>query len=161
MKKIFFFLCSIVTANIFAQNSPPLIASSNDSGKIYDLIAIEQPAQYPGGNEAMFNFLKKNTFYPKSAQKNGIQGKAFITFVIDKNGDLIDIELYKGVTVPKEILEKHADDEEKIKAYKVMAKELDEEAIRVVRLFPQWKPGVLDGKTVKMRYILPFNFKLS
>jgi protein TonB len=170
MKKVIFCLFGFVSASSFAQNNnvplPPTVISTtvtpeNCDSCVYDLVAIQEQPGYPGGDTALFGLIKRNTVYPRAAKENGIQGKVFVTFIIDKNGDVIDIALYKGVTVPKEIREKYINDEKYLSNYRAMAKEIDEEALRVVHLMPQWKPGFQNGKAVKVRYILPFNFKLA
>ena len=92
---------------------------------------------YPGGDAALIRFLSTNIRYPYSAQQYGIQGKVVVGFVVDSIGNAVKTKLLKGVM-----------------------RDLDEEALRVVKLLPKWKPGIQDGKAVNVKYSLPVSFKL-
>ena len=94
--------------------------------------------EFPGGDEAMKIFIQKNIHYPDVAKENNIQGKVVVGFVVNENGSVSDVTVKKGVS-----------------------KELDAEAIRVVRLMPKFKPGKQKGEAVKVLYILPIMFKLA
>ncbi|WP_018619022.1 TonB family protein [Spirosoma luteum] len=99
---------------------------------------LEQQPEFPGGMAGLGNFLSENLSYPVSAQKEGIQGKVFVSFVVCTDGSLCDYEVMKGV---------HPD--------------VDKEALRVVRkMSGRWKPGVQRGKKVRVKYNLPINFSL-
>jgi protein TonB len=100
------------------------------------LIAEEMP-EFPGGNISLKTFLAKNVEYPIIARENGIQGKVYVRFVIDKNGEVTHVEIYRGVETS-----------------------LDKEALRVVGLLPKWKPGKQGGKAVNVSYVVPINFEL-
>jgi protein TonB len=101
------------------------------------LIAEEMP-MFPGGNRALLSYLSGNVKYPLIAQENGIQGKVFIQFVVDEQGSISEVQVLRGVDVA-----------------------LDNEALRVVRQMPKWKPGRQGGKAVKVRYTVPISFKLK
>jgi TonB family protein len=113
------------------------INSKPDSSAVYNFAVIEEKPEFPGGNAALMQFLGSNTKYPEYAKENGIQGRVFVAFVIDKDGKVIDVEILRGV-------------------HKI----LDKEAIRVVSSMPDWSPGIQKGKAVKVRYQVPINFKL-
>ena len=83
-------------------------------------------------------FLIKNLKYPPYAQEKKIQGKVIIKFIVSKDGSITNIEV---ISSPHEIL--------------------SNEAIRVIKLMPKWKPGILKGKPVNVQYTLPINFKLQ
>ena len=104
---------------------------------IYSSKNIDVAPSYPGGIDALILFLGKNTKYPNSAKENGIQGKVYVGFIIDKQGKVTDVKIKKGVS-----------------------EVLDQEAIRVVSSMPDWTAGELKGKKVKVYYVLPINFKL-
>ncbi|HLP14070.1 MAG TPA: energy transducer TonB [Flavobacteriales bacterium] len=106
--------------------------------KVFDVAQIQEPAEYPGGMAAMIQFLSTNLVYPQTCVKDNIQGKVYIEFVVDKDGSVTNIRVKRPI---------HA--------------ELDAEAVRVVSLFPKWKPALNDGKPVKCKYVLPVNFKLG
>jgi len=93
---------------------------------------------YPGGETALLRFLSNNIRYPVSAQRNGVQGKVVVKFVVDSVGNVVKAKILKSVM-----------------------RDLDEEALRVVNNMPKWKPGMQDGKAVNVRYSLPVSFKLD
>lgn len=97
----------------------------------------EEMPHFPGGVDALRSYLSKSIRYPHEAQRNHLQGKVFVSFIVDEDGNISNVKLAQGV---------HS--------------LLDEEAIRVVRNMPQWFPGKQDGKFVKVRYIMPINFSL-
>ncbi len=98
----------------------------------------EVQAEMPGGLPALMEFLRKNIRYPVEAKRMGVQGRVFIKFIVDKNGNIIDPEVTKGVH-----------------------KSLDQEALRVVRLLKKWTPGKLRGVPVKSQFVIPINFALD
>ncbi|HET7819547.1 MAG TPA: energy transducer TonB, partial [Bacteroidia bacterium] len=114
--------------------------SIDDTEKIYTTISIQEPATFPGGDGALMRFLKENINYPSIEKENGIQGKVFLSFIIDKDGSVTNIELFKGLKD---------------------GPGCDREAIRVTKLVPKWNPGKHNGNLVKMRFILPISFKLQ
>jgi protein TonB len=99
---------------------------------------VEQPAEFEGGLQAMAKFVGKNLKYPAVARRMGIEGSVFVSFVVDKAGNISDVQVIKGVSA-----------------------ECDKEAARVVSIMPPWKPGKQNGKAVKSRFVLPIKFKLS
>ncbi len=103
------------------------------------IMLIESLPEYPGGQAAMSEFLKKNIEYPKYARDHGITGKCFVNFVIDIDGSVTDVRVQKGVEgcVP-----------------------CDEAAVRVVKMMPAWTAGKQNGKYVKVQYTLPISFTL-
>lgn len=108
-----------------------------DDSKIY-AEAVEEAPEFPGGTTALFDFINKNVKYPKSARDKGIEGRVFVQFVVEKDGSLSSFTVLRGVS-----------------------DELDAEAIRVLKVMPKWKPGMNDGKPVRVQFVMPFNFKLS
>lgn len=99
---------------------------------------IEIMPEFPGGFSELMNFLTSNVNYPESAKTNNIEGRTFISFVVEKDGSITDIEVLRGFD-----------------------KDCDAEAVRVVSTMPKWKPGVKDGETVRCRFTLPFTFKIK
>ena len=91
---------------------------------------------FPGGN--VQKWIAKNVKYPVLAMENGIQGKVYIQFVIERDGSITDVKVLRGVDAS-----------------------LDKEAVRVVKAMPKWKPGKQRGKPVRVSYTLPINFQLS
>jgi protein TonB len=109
-----------------------------DEGPPPILTIVEQMPVFPGGEAELFGFLRKNINYPAIARDNGIQGKVFVTFVVDSEGKVRDAEILRG-----------------------LGSGLDEEALRVVRMMPPWKPGKQNGRAVWVQYNLPINFILK
>jgi TonB family protein len=101
-------------------------------------MVVEQMPEYPGGIEEAMRFVANNVKYPIEAQKKGVQGKVYVSFVIDTDGSITDAKVIRNVSP-----------------------ELDQEALRVVGLMPKWKPGMQRGKTVKVQFTLPINFALQ
>lgn len=116
---------------------PPIIEEEpEDDNLVYD--KVEQLPQFPGGQSALISFLSRNVKYPKVCQENGIQGTVIMQFVINKDGNISDVSVYKGVN-----------------PY------LDTEATRVIKSMPKWTPGKQKGKPVNVKYTLPINFRLN
>lgn len=103
---------------------------------VYDM--PEQMPQFPGGAEAMERFISEHIKYPPTAKEKRIQGKVYVQFIVEKDGSLTDIKIRRG-------------------AHQL----LDDEAIRVIKLMPKWKPGSMRGKIVRVRYTIPITFALS
>jgi TonB family protein len=94
--------------------------------------------QYPGGTEAMMNFIKSNLHYPDAAMEQKKEGYCLIRFVISKTGAVTNVNVYKSLSV-----------------------ECDAEAMRVIKLMPVWKPGTTKGIPVDVYYSIPFQFKMT
>ncbi|WP_343701276.1 TonB family protein [Chitinophaga sp.] len=100
---------------------------------------VEIMPEFPGGEAALARFLTNNLRYPGMAAENGVQGVVFVKFVVRATGEISDVEL--------------------IGAKKGAG--LDEEALRVVKRMPKWKPGKQNGQHVSVYFNLPINFKLQ
>ena len=100
-------------------------------------MVVEEQPEYPGGTEALLNFLRENINYPEYCKENKIQGRVIVTFVVEKDGSIVEAEVVKSVS-----------------------DELDAEALRVVNLMPKWKPGKQRGENVRVKYTVPVNFRL-
>jgi protein TonB len=104
--------------------------------KVFDV--VEQMPQFPGGPQALFEYLSKNIKYPVVAEENGIQGRVIVTFVVERDGSITDVRVAKSVDPS-----------------------LDKEAQRVVRSMPHWIPGKQNGSAVRVKYTVPVTFKLQ
>ena len=107
-----------------------------NNDKVYDV--VDEMPSFPGGITAMMEWLSANIRYPEMAQKNKIQGKVIIQFVVDENGYITEPEVIQKVEPS-----------------------LDAEAMRVVLSMPRWKPGSLAGNNIKVKFTLPINFRLT
>ncbi|MBO4724779.1 MAG: energy transducer TonB [Bacteroidaceae bacterium] len=101
------------------------------------MFAEDQP-EFPGGTAALMEYLRKNIKYPSICRENNIQGRVLVTFVVNKDGTIVDPEIVKSVNPS-----------------------LDKEALRVISNMPNWKPGYQRGKPVRVKYSVPVNFKLN
>ena len=101
-------------------------------------VAVEQMAEFPGGQAALMKWLSQNIRYPEAAQQNDIQGRVIVKFVVEKDGSIGQVTVVKGVD-----------------------KDLDREAIRVVKKMPKWQPGKNNGVAVRSYFNLPVTFKLQ
>lgn len=98
----------------------------------------EQMPEFRGGINAMYKYLGKNLNYPKYAREINEEAKVYVQFIVNKDGSISDVESLKKVGYG-----------------------FDEEAIRVVKSMPKWKPGKQGGKKVRVIYVLPINFTLK
>ena len=103
---------------------------------VYDM--VEQAPAFPGGPQAMMQFIKDNLKYPQIAKENGIQGRVILQFVVDETGKVTDPKVIRSIDPS-----------------------LDTEAIRLVLSMPRWIPGVQDGKAVAVKYTFPVMFSLG
>jgi len=99
---------------------------------------VEEQPGYPGGDEARIRFLQENTKYPEEAKELGVQGKVFVTFVVEVDGSITDVRVLRGIGAG-----------------------CDEEAIRVVKSMPRWVPGKQRGQPVRVQFNLPIKFTLQ
>ncbi|MBR4391407.1 MAG: TonB family protein [Bacteroidales bacterium] len=107
-----------------------------DNDSIYNI--VEVMPEFPGGMEKMMNYLSGNIKYPEEAKDKGISGRVFLSFVIEKDGSVNEVKVMRSVDPL-----------------------LDNEAVRVVKAMPKWKPGMQKGKAVRVSYVLPISFKLD
>lgn len=100
---------------------------------------VEEEAKYPGGAKEMALFLARNIQYPETALDQEIQGKAIIRFMIDKEGQVKDVRVLKGVPG---------------------CSECDKEAVRVIKMMPKWKPAMYKGEGISSYFNLPIIYRL-
>ncbi len=99
---------------------------------------VEEMPDFPGGMAKLAEYLAKNIKYPQMARESGIQGRVFVNFVVEPDGSVSNVNVMRS-----------------------LGGGCDEEAMRVVKSMPKWKPGKQRGKAVRVSYILPVNFKLQ
>ena len=107
-----------------------------DNDSIYQI--VEQMPQFPGGESALMEYVSKNVVYPEEAKEKEIQGRVFIGFVVEKDGSIGEVKVLRGI-----------------------GGGCDEEAVRVIKGMPKWKPGLQKGKPVRVSYQIPIYFKLD
>lgn len=118
------------------QKSPQKGDFSAYSGEVYD--TPEVLPEFPGGEHAMMQFLARNIKYPTLAQEAGVQGQITMRVIIEEDGSINNVKVLKGV---HELL--------------------DAEAIRVLKLMPQFTPGKNKGEPVRVGYTIPIQFRLQ
>ena len=120
----------MVNTNAMAQNKE--VATDKVLEK------AEVMPEFPGGEQAMMDFVAKNVQYPQEARDKEISGRVLVGFIVEKDGSIGDVKVVKGI-----------------------GGGCDEEAVRVVKAMPKWKPGMDKGKPVRVSYVMPFTFKLQ
>ena len=107
-----------------------------NEGEVFDL--VEQMPKFPGGDTKLMEYLSTHVQYPEDAQKDGIQGRVFVSFVVNRDGSISDAQVTRSVDPS-----------------------LDNEALKVINNMPRWIPGQQGGKNVRTRYTLPIAFRLQ
>lgn len=100
--------------------------------------APDEFAQFPGKPDALSNYIQNSIRYPEEAMDAGEQGKVFVEFVVEKNGDITNIRVLKSVS-----------------------KALDNETIRIVQNMPKWEPDIYNKEYVRSKVRFPVNFILN
>ncbi len=109
----------------------------SDTTQVYQV--VEQMPQFPGGSNGLMTYLRNSIIYPQEARDANIQGKCFVTFVVDSNGKIKDARVQKSSG----------------------NEALDKESVSVVESMPRWTPGKQNGKNVAVQYTLPIMFRLQ
>ena len=117
---------------------PPPAATLKQEVPSEVFVVVEEMPAFPGGDNALMEFINKNIVYPKEAKDKNIQGRVIIRFEIKADGSIGEIQVIKGVDPM-----------------------LDSEAIRVMKILPKWKPGMQGGKPVNVWYSVPITFSLA
>lgn len=112
------------------------VVEVDDDDRIYEV--VEENAQFPGGDEACMKWLVEHLKYPAICQEQGVQGRVFVSFVVNKDGSIVDVEIKRSPD-----------------------NNLSKEAERVVKSMPKWKPARQGNRTVRSRFNLPVMFRLN
>jgi len=127
----------LVVVGHSSEDMPQPPASKAGAGGIFTF--VEQTPQFPGGENELIKFLHDQIRYPQTARAHHLQGNVLVSFVVAKDGTIGHIQ-----TINNEI-----------------GGGLEEEAIRVVRAMPKWRPGRQNGEAVSVLYTLPIRFVLQ
>ncbi len=134
-----------VDATIIVFDAPPPVPlftkEVKESGmKVVDLpfTTVEMMPEFIGGTSALYNWLGKNLSYPAIAVRNGIEGKVYVKFIVEKDGTISTLEVVKGIGFG-----------------------CDEAALRTLQKMPKWNPGKQNGRAVRVYFTLPISFKLQ
>ncbi len=151
---IFGACCVMVSASLSGQSgqdtskaTDKLRSSSDKAQDVFEKVVrapgaseqvpVEVMPEYPGGTTALYQFVAKETKYPEEAREQGITGKVLVRFIVGKDGVVDSVTVMRG-------------------AHPL----LDTEAMRVVWLMGKWTPGTMNGKPVRVQYVLPINFDM-
>ena len=121
---------------ILTTEDNPVQIMEKDPDTVYQI--VEKMPQYIGGESAMMKYVSENIKYPEKAKEDGIQGRVFISFVVEKDGSVSNVKVVRGI-----------------------GGGCDEEAARVIAGMPKWQPGMQKGKPVRVNYMMPVFFKLT
>lgn len=117
----------------------PVIVEEEEEVKEEEIFTVvENEPEFPGGMEALYKYLAQNIKYPQLARENGITGKVYVTFVVEKDGTIANPKILRDI-----------------------GGGCGAEAIRVVKAMPKWSPGKQRGKAVRVQFNLPVNFNLK
>jgi protein TonB len=117
-------------------NNDVVTKVTEDVNKVYE--AVEQEPTFPGGPDAFNKFLSNTIKYPAVDRENNVTGKVYVSFVVEKDGSLTDIKAIRGPSETEK-----------------------DEAIRGLKKSPKWKPGIQNGRPVRVLYTIPVNFTLN
>jgi protein TonB len=106
--------------------------------QVYEASGVDQFPEFEGGMAAWAKFIQRNLRYPPRAEEEGVSGKVFLSFVIERDGSVTDVTLLKGIGAG-----------------------CDEEAMRVIKKSPKWKPGKQQNNPVRVRYTMPLSFTIN
>jgi protein TonB len=133
MKKLLFMSLMAMLGLTTVNAQKTVVAQKNQ--QVFDV--VEQMPEYPGGMQALFEYLGQNLKYPEDAKEQKIEGRVIAIFVVETDGSISNVEVVRPV-FPS----------------------LDAEAVRVLSGMPKWKPGMQSGKVVRVKYTVPINFSL-
>lgn len=130
---LFLFLCHLG----HSQQIPDLPPFDSTKAQVFTF--VEEVPEYPGGDQALISFLKKNIIYPKKEFRRNITGKVIVRFIVYEDGAVRNVSVSRSSG----------------------NQALDDEAVRVVKLLPAFKPGKQQGKPVRVFFNLPISFNIS
>ena len=122
----------IVEEVVYIESAKEVIAEPEPIFQI-----VEELPEFPGGDAARMKFLMDNIVYPRQAKEAGLEGQVMVTFVVETDGSISNVQILRG-----------------------KAQLLDDEAVRVTKMMPKWKPGKQRGKAVRVQYRMPVTFTL-
>ncbi len=141
MRKLFLTIIVLAVCSItYGQNIDEEIQKNKKEVKAVEtefFITVEKMPSFPGGEEELMKFLAENLEYPQDAREKGIQGKVYVTFIVEADGSVSNVKVLRDI-----------------------GGGCGDEAARVVKTMPKWEPGKQKGKAVRVQYNLPVKFVL-
>lgn len=117
----------------FTQAQVDDSSTQQEKGEVFQV--VEEMPQFPGGNDALFEYLSNNLEYPEEAVENGIKGVVYVTFIVEHDGSISNVKVLRGI-----------------------GGGCDDAAHATVTNMPNWSPGKQRGKPVRVQYNLPIRF---
>ena len=140
-------IIEIVEDEVEIENEIEIEDTESDEDEVIEIeeeddeeffMVVENMPEFPGGDLGLMKYIQKNVRYPAIAKEYNITGKVFIQFIVDKSGSVTNVKIARGVD-----------------------KNLDAEAVRVVKSLPKYKPGKQRGEPVRVMFTIPINFTLN
>jgi protein TonB len=140
-------IIQIVDDEVEIENEIEIEDTESDEDEAIDIeeedddelfMVVENMPEFPGGDLGLMKYIQKNVRYPPIAKEYNITGKVYISFIVDRSGSVTNVKIVRGVD-----------------------KNLDAEAMRVVKSLPKYKPGKQRGKAVRVMFTIPINFTLN
>lgn len=132
MKKLIFWGIFFIFNAAIAQET---ISPAKEVKAGFGVTVSQIQPEFPGGTDSLDSFLKTNLTYPEKARLNHTQGRVYVGFMIDRNGKIKNLKILSSAS-----------------------EDLDNEALRVIGIMPDWKPGTAGGTPIDVQYILPIDF---
>ena len=139
MKFLFFICISLLSLTVWSQEEladPPPPEKMVQEPEIF--VIVEEQAEFPGGMGEYLKYIEANLVYPKAAAEMHIEGRCYVSIVVEMDGSITNVKVVRGVPD---------------------CPECDKEAIRLMKAMPKWKPGKTGGKVVRSRVNLPMKFR--
>lgn len=126
------------TEEVTIAEEEEIVIASEEEEEEEIFTTVEHQAEFPGGIPAWSRYLSATLKYPSAAQRAKIGGRVFVSFVVNTDGSVEDVQLLRGVGFG-----------------------CDEEAVRVIKSMPRWNPAIQGGKKVRSRFTQPITFALQ
>ena len=133
MKRFLLIIILFISSSVSGQDTTKSVKKGIKSG--FGVTVTQVQPEFPGGPDSLESFLKNNLAYPEKAKISHTQGRVYVGFMIDRNGKIAKPRILSSAS-----------------------EDLDNEALRVVSIMPDWKPGTAGGSPVDVQYILPIDF---
>ena len=140
-------IIEIVEDDVVIEDEIKIEDTESDEDEVIEIIeedddeffmVVENMPEFPGGDLGLMKYIQKHVKYPAIAKEYNITGKVYVSFIVDKSGSVTNVKIVRGVD-----------------------KNLDAEAVRVVKSLPKYKPGKQRGKSVRVMFTIPINFTLN
>jgi len=140
---------------------------------VFDI--VEQMPQFPGGDAKLMEFIARNIKYPAAATEWGVMGRVMVKFIVEKDGSVSNAKVAKtmGLDEPSDTAttvavvsygkaeQEHSDAKAQMEGFRAGKQALIDEAIRVVKAMPKWKPAMQNGQVVRCHYVIPVTYRLN